>query len=66
MKVRVPIPSRWVTGGGWTGGTRRGELRMVEQAEAEWRRVLRETSGLVEADLLYVAVDWLQRDAAMP
>jgi len=30
---------------------------------AEWERLTAETRGLVDEELLYVAVDWLQRDA---
>ena len=32
-------------------------------SEDDWQRLLQETDGLVDAELLYVAVDWLQRDA---
>ena len=31
-------------------------------SEDEWEQMLREIDGLVDAELLYAAVDWLQRD----
>lgn len=31
-------------------------------SEEAWERVVRETEGLVDADLLFAAVDWMQRD----
>ena len=37
-------------------------LAQVTSEEA-WQELLRETSGLVDAQLLYTAIDWLQRDA---
>ena len=31
-------------------------------SEHEWEQMLREVDGLVDANLLYAAIDWLQRD----
>ena len=31
-------------------------------SEEDWQQLVLETDGLVESDLLYAAIDWLQRD----
>jgi len=34
-------------------------------SEDQWQQLLLETDGLLDAELLYTAVDWLQRDQAL-